>query len=78
MQCNVIACLCFSLFLNAKLMFALSFTFSILTCLVVYFPYTHLFLYHNIELQHCHCHCIQCSASDVEHPCEKHPMLCIQ
>ena len=29
MQCNVIACLCFSLFLNAKLMFALSFTFSI-------------------------------------------------
>ena len=29
MQCNVIACLCFLLFLNAKLMFALSFTFSI-------------------------------------------------
>ena len=29
MQCNVIACLCFSLFLNAKLMFALIFTFSI-------------------------------------------------
>ena len=29
MQCNVIACLCFSLFLNVNLMLALSFTFSI-------------------------------------------------